>query len=381
MKTPNNRLEFANTLRGLACVVVMISHYILTFEFIHGRYDGFSAVPHPIFPKWIKWPFLDILSYAVGGFGVALFFLISGLVIPMSVDAMSRGSLPRVAFFISRVFRIMPTYAVGAAISVVALVFGARYNGNATYVFDVNTYAMNVSLFRDWMGGLQFDGVVWTLEVESKFYIVVLLFWALLRKRSLVPLATIAILAILATPFVTGYPVTWNPPDNFVWYVKYLMFMGIGVAFNYHYRGSISTKELRLIAFTLMATFAAVCSLDGTALEVPGSYAAALLLFSWVYAYRRNWTGGPVLRFFARISFPLYAVHAPIGYVSLRILVGLGWSGLSALAVVTPCVIFIAWIMHFLIETPTQIAGKWLAGKLQQLGAWLRTDDGAPQEQ
>ncbi len=381
MKT-DDRLAFANTLRGIACVAVLISHYIFTFDAIHGAYDGYSALPFRIYPAWVEEPILSAKLLELGSFGVALFFLISGLVIPFSVDAMSTRQLPRMAFLIARFFRIVPTYAVGAAISIAALILGARYNGNLTYWIDVETYLTNVSMFRDWIGTQQFDGVVWTLEVEAKFYLMVVLLWALLSRRSLLFIAAGAIAAIAAARFRGHYPLTWNPPENFVWYLKYLAFMCIGVAFNFHYRGTLNGRRLTVISVCMMSVFAAVGLYEKLPTQILCSYLVSLILFSWLYARRRDWTGGRTWTFFARISFSLYAVHAPLGYVSIRILLERGWGGLSAFAIVTPCVVLVAWLVYVLIEQPAQALGKRLATRFQNVAARLRpgTDDsGQPQ--
>lgn len=370
MKSNGHRLDFANSLRGIACLSVLISHYIFGFAEIHGQYDGFAALPRQAYP-WIPTSLMPPHSFvSFGSLGVALFFLISGLVIPFSVDGLSKGRLPRTAFFISRAFRIVPTYAAGAFISFCALRWGAMYNG-LTYDPDhaAAFFLSNISLFRDWTIYPQFDGVVWTLEVESKFYLFVMLAWAFLRKRSLMPLILLAVAAIAASPFHSTYPAEGLGLGNFIWYLKHLAFMGIGVVFHYHHRGALSSKALKWAAVALFAVFLGICVFERVPAAVPVSYGIALIVFGWLYFKRITWNGGPVVRFFADISFPLYAVHAPIGYVALRVLIGNGWSGLGAFAIVTPCVIFLAWLMHISVERFSQLIGKWLAAKLQGLAA------------
>jgi len=43
----------------------------------------------------------------------------------------------------------------------------------------------NMTLFRDWMGQGQIDGVIWTLEIEAKFYLFILLVWTAIGKGKL----------------------------------------------------------------------------------------------------------------------------------------------------------------------------------------------------
>jgi peptidoglycan/LPS O-acetylase OafA/YrhL len=370
MENSNRRLEFANSLRGIACLSVLVWHYIFTFAAIHGEYDGFPALSTNAYPAALLRLNAPDTIAKFGPFGVALFFLISGLVIPISVDAFSTRSLPRVAFFVSRAFRIVPTYAVGAGISLLALRWGAAYGGHS-YDPVGALYWSNVSLFRDWTPLPPFDGVVWTLEVESKFYLFVLLAWMLLCRRSLAPMIVLAIAAIGASPYRAAYPVNSLGLGNFIWYLKYVEFMSIGIVFNYHYRGAITARALKQTAGGLFSAFVIACAVERAPIDVPVSYGLALMLFGWMYFRRIRWNGGKLCRFFAAISFPLYAVHAPIGYVALRVLMGNGWSGLGAFAIVTPCVTSLAWVMHISVERSSQTLGKWLAAKIGHSGVGL----------
>ena len=93
------RLDHIHGLRGLAAVAVVIEHAALI-----ARASGaslFSGVLHAI---------------DLGRFGVVLFFLISGLVIPFSFS----GETPLRTFAIRRAFRLYPVYWL--SIPVLALV-------------------------------------------------------------------------------------------------------------------------------------------------------------------------------------------------------------------------------------------------------------------
>src|SRR6201999_2953774 len=61
-------------------------------------------------------PFERSRWFSAGDFGVSLFFLISGFVIPFSFANRSR-----LGFVLSRVCRLWPTYAVGVSITIMAL--------------------------------------------------------------------------------------------------------------------------------------------------------------------------------------------------------------------------------------------------------------------
>ena len=54
--------------------------------------------------------------FSLGHTGVALFFLVSGFVIPGAFDARTRW-----AFVVSRAWRLWPTYAAGLTLTIAAL--------------------------------------------------------------------------------------------------------------------------------------------------------------------------------------------------------------------------------------------------------------------
>ena len=66
------------------------------------------------------------LPYFWGYFGVALFFLISGFVIPLSVAKLSRSG-----FMVARIFRIWPTYLIGLAIAIFCIALNANLSGRS----------------------------------------------------------------------------------------------------------------------------------------------------------------------------------------------------------------------------------------------------------
>jgi len=369
MQLQPDRLAFANALRGIAALVVLVSHYVVMFDQIHGQYGGFAALPGNSFPASVVWLNDLIKPVHLGALGVALFFLVSGLVLPISVRSYARAPMGRAAFVTARLLRLVPTYAAGLAISFGAWSWATTHNGVPFERGTLSIYLANVSLFRDWIGVAQVDGVVWTLEVEAKFYLLILLFWGAVASQRLWPTLVVAALAVASAPLHADFPMSWNPPANFAWALPFLAYMGIGVGFSYHYMGRLSSRSLGTLCAVLLGAFIGIKWYNKAPVEVPASYAFALAIFAALYTWRRSWDGGAVIRFFARISYPLYAVHAPIGYIALRYLIGSGWNAVLAFGVVTAAVTAIAWAMHVLIEARSQEIGKKLAQAIQRAAA------------
>lgn len=94
-----------------------------------------------------------------GGYGVALFFLISGFVIPFSLR--KSGFLE---FLVSRMFRIVPTYFFGFTITLLAIFLCSCYFGRDWPFSYREIFIHYIPGIRDlfWTRGI--DGIIWTLE-------------------------------------------------------------------------------------------------------------------------------------------------------------------------------------------------------------------------
>src|SRR5437016_5851331 len=119
-----SRVQFADSLRGVACLSVGISHYCGVFWTggpVIPLIANVPPLPADIAPPYLYGVVVSSNHFNTGAFGVALFFLISGFVIPLSLDRLGTFSFLR-----ARCWRIGPTYAVGFLFTVGA---GARLSG------------------------------------------------------------------------------------------------------------------------------------------------------------------------------------------------------------------------------------------------------------
>ena len=133
--TSGDRLEWANTLRGLAALLVVIAH--LGAAFFVGFFG--PALGYPVndtLPDWPPGQWLLSLPFDLGGFGVSLFFLLSGLVITKSLHKYSRSG-----FAAARALRILPTFAAVYLFIVVAVALANNANG-MPYAVDAREAAV-----------------------------------------------------------------------------------------------------------------------------------------------------------------------------------------------------------------------------------------------
>ena len=133
--------------------------------------------------------------WALGEFGVVVFFVISGFLITgLLLDEVERtGSVNLGRFYLRRTLRIFPPYyafliclALAAATGAVALVSGD--------VLSAMTYTANYKLDRSW-----FVGHTWSLSVEEQFYLLwpAVLLFARTRRAILIAAAVVLLVPLI----------------------------------------------------------------------------------------------------------------------------------------------------------------------------------------
>ena len=168
------RLGWLDGLRGYAALVVVLFHLSPS---VIGP-DAHMAV----------FRVLDL-----GKYGVLLFFLVSGYVIPMSLDR--HGSLRR--FWTGRLFRIYPAYLVAIVLVVVTTASVPAVLRTET----VSSVLAHASMLSDPLGLRGAVRPFWTLSYEMVFYLVVAgLFAWRLHRHSAFWAAGLALVAVLAGP-------------------------------------------------------------------------------------------------------------------------------------------------------------------------------------
>jgi peptidoglycan/LPS O-acetylase OafA/YrhL len=171
------------TLRGLAAWMVCVYHFAFLFKHTY-----------PFMVDGLDW----------GQNGVYVFFVISGVVLPWSLDQVSYGYRNFWPFMQKRLLRLYPPFALSVLVCAVA--FHATHLFTwpvAEKVIDSLTFAVPFK-HSHWV-----NGVYWTLFVEFQYYIYLGLLFPLLAHRSLV-VRSCAIYGSLALSFCSA----WFPPAD-----------------------------------------------------------------------------------------------------------------------------------------------------------------------
>jgi len=350
------RIWFAQMLRGVAALLVVYFHLADHYWKDNNYVSSHSNLPSLGVDKTHPWHlvltgFFGHNHLELGDFGVALFFLISGFVIPFSLAKV--GGLK---FLVRRAFRIYPTYMVCFSLTALVLLLNSRVFG-LPLGFSLAGFWASVALLQDVFRVQPIDPVSWTLVIEMRFYLLCALLTAfrpLTDWRLIAGLALVFVAADLAGTHATG---EWAATLS---HIPYLTFMFLGTCFYNLIQGT-----WRPVTFGCMFALLALCFLAETSaisahnwrLRMLHAYPAAAVVFSLAYHFRSKFKPHAALDFFAQVSYPLYAVHSLLGFSLMYFFYHLHplpfVNFLEAFAVVLP----VAWVIHHFIEVPSNRFG------------------------
>jgi peptidoglycan/LPS O-acetylase OafA/YrhL len=170
------RLAWLDAMRGFAALCVVFDHMgTLVLQRVHT--DIFTVVD-------------------TGQYGVFVFFLVSGYIIPASLER--KGSVR--GFWVSRVFRLYPLYIVALALSILA--FKTGYGAIHGAQNSPKNWALSLPfMMSNMLNGANVPNVIWTLSFEMVFY---LLLTALFTYRVHRFSASYALTAMIAAVALGG---------------------------------------------------------------------------------------------------------------------------------------------------------------------------------
>jgi peptidoglycan/LPS O-acetylase OafA/YrhL len=329
---PQARAYEIDLLRFCAAVAVVFFHW----SFRGGAIDGPSVLSYPWLAPAARYGFL----------GVELFFMISGFVILMSA---SGGSVRD--FVVSRLVRLYPAFWVCCSLTFV----WAWVMADSKFVFTAWQYLVNLSMLSGFVGVPSIDGVYWSLFVEIRFYLLVLLVLAMgwMRRIDLLLWLWLAV-AVLQQVVHSGPLWHWLIAPHAAYFIA-------GAACYLIYRhGGTPQRYLLIAGAWVLALYRSVQGLDELEKQLGGHFDPFIicLLISFFFALmlgvatgrlgalrRRAWLS------LGMLTYPLYLLHQNIGYMVFnrwheRINIHwLFWGSFAAM-------LLAAWAVHRWVERP-----------------------------
>lgn len=363
----SGRFEWANVLRGVASVAVLVFHLGFIFWVAQDAAAGLARhAPAytgdegaPAFARVFQ-----AVPFDLGGFGVALFFLISGFVIAISLNRYSRAG-----FLVGRAMRLLPTYAAGYLVTclVIAVMSDPAGELSLRSVLVGAVPGLGLVLGVPVPG----DGIVWTLIIELMFYGVCLVAYRSISRRvlslALVAAACVAVQLVVPMPAVIVGSSKGGIAYLLLLACPFLPVMLVGVALSGIRSGHLSLRTGLVAAAGLVAVHATLLATSPVmppSVEYQVSFGVAILVFGAFWWFGRRVHAHRVTTFLADLSYPLYVVHPVLGYATLAVLTARHVPALVSLAVALLVVLVASWVLHHVVEVPTHRWGRRWARRL-----------------
>jgi len=373
-----HRIEWLDLLRAIAVLLVVFGHIFIAGpndpqsvgSWLPGMRDFIFGPNTFAENRYGLWGAIVAVNtgMVIGGTGVCIFFLVSGFVILQSIDRMQPGE-----FLLRRAIRLFPVSLVVTV--VVAMV-------TASYAVMVEEPQRN-SVLSTIASGLALQGyfqvfpaipVVWSLSAELIFYVLlaaaVALAGRLERSRIvMVALGCLALTSVARMPFfVALLPSSVHSrlsyTSELMVYVNYMLLGAVLYRWQSTGRALASAVAFALVLVTFILSHMVF-------MEPPGRYLGiglpdaiwSLVFFVAVMLMRPRGRWCAPLLWVAKVSYPLYLVHLPLGWVGLAVFHRLGF-GIDAACILSAILVFgPAWLLHISVEQPSHRFAKWITGR------------------
>jgi len=363
------RVWFPHFIRAVACLVIVYEHLAIDYLIspIAVRTLAFTETNvslgiRPPAAQMQVYEWLARLQVSPGQVAIFLFFLVSGFVIPFSLERRTVQG-----FLVRRFFRVYPTLWVGMAFTLGVLALQA-YLLDAAFPFGKKSIASSAALVSVYVGQPWVDSIYWTLAVEELFYgLAVLAAWRrALHNRGALVLGAVGMAVICLAMVPSDAPAA---PSVLWWFrlglsrnIGFAVLTLVGVVFHNHYVRRWDTRSCVLLTAAVFgAWFAAV--MGG---PFPGNQAfiyfnssvGATLVFWAFYVLRDRVPYSRAIDALGNISYPLYLLHIVTGFIVMHSL----YERIHSFYVVVPLtiavVLALAAILHKLVETPAMELGR-----------------------
>ncbi|HWZ35391.1 MAG TPA: acyltransferase [Mucilaginibacter sp.] len=279
--------------------------------------------------------FNKIVDYFInsGQQGVAVFFVISGFILPTSLYRSGYQLKNFFRFIAKRSLRVDPPYWF----SIILLFTIGLYPAKALHIDRLLyhlTYLVPFVKGQEW-----FTGVYWTLSIEFQFYLILALLFPLLIKGP--KYVSIAVLIAISL-FCLRYTVR-----GFI--ISYVYDFAFGFLAFFAYTKIVNMRPfiIILVGFTV-----AICCFK--------SIASGLVPFLTVLTivFMKTSKPVPVLSFLGNISYSIYLIHIPVMTFLGHQLSIYHLSPLALSVIFIATIIPAAYLMFYLVEKPSMLLSK-----------------------
>lgn len=347
------RISEIDALRGIACIMVVLHHF------------G-------------KLSLVNNFGSNMGWMGVDLFFIISGLVISLTIKNNTNWKY----FLINRFSRLFPTYWICLIISTLSIVVFYNFLNDSILSENppgfplVKLFLANFTMLQYYLDLADIDGSYWTLIIELLFYVFIFLFLILKKKHLLELIGGVCLLLPLAMGIAYKeniFAVYAQKTNRLVPLIVYFPLFYSGIIF---YKIKLEEKTLMrwlLLFFCFciqLFLFGEFYGVDNYTINQFIEYALLLTLIYLTFILfvydKLKFIANKYTIFIGNISYCIYLIHQTLG---LHILLPFMHNYLSINFWVSSfftlfIIVLISYLINKYIETPSIL---YFRKKLQKL--------------
>lgn len=314
----SQHIPVLDSLRAIAALSVVLFHFVtgpinfVTNEFV-----------------------LDV--FHIGLYGVQLFFVISGFVIPWSISRYDYKISNYFKFLLKRFLRLEPPYLVSIGLVILFFFLRKLYTDVPDdQVLSVNQLLLHLGYLIPFTDYTWINKVYWTLSIEFQFYLFMGLFYFVIASK-LIQIRIGGYILLFAISFIGGehFLLYWLP----VFLLGNMLFLFLTKRIN-------SYEFYSIVALALLHVF--------IFLPGPTFYVCLFPVISILFFHDFSI---PVLNWIGKISYSIYLIHTIVGYAFINVFSHYAHTAFTKIVVVILGIgtsIFCSYLMYLVIEKPSQ---------------------------
>lgn len=350
----NQRFHVVDALRGIAALLVLFFHLM------------FNSAQTDLLQSSAPSAVVELSRYAAHG--VAIFFVISGVVICYSVRHLPLTAGAAGNFALRRQVRLDPPYY---AVIVLVLLIGfveSRVPELESHSFTLGEVLLNMIYLQDITGVPAVIAVAWTLCIEVQFYLVIILIMLVLRrwkKLGSKSTQTFVIRTVVLGLGVISLAMPWLGWSTGPWFLGYWWMFALGMSIAWVLMG-----ELRVVSgWVIVGSVGLWClalNIESPA-SLGGYWAAWLTAIFLLTAVRTGFIAASVprpLTILGAWTYSLYLIHLTVIDVVMGGLFKVTGKSVAgawfAYVVGFVASLVAAWLLYELVEKRSVSWAQWL---------------------
>ncbi len=317
-----SEIPILDNLRAVAAWSVVLYHFICTTI-------GFTDVN-----SWIY------KTFYFGQYGVHLFFIISGMVIPWSLYKNSYRIKNLFSFLLKRLIRLEPPYLFSILLAIAFIYFrkySPTYDGLDRQITALQVF-LHVGYMVPFVENVSWlNSVYWTLAIEFQYYLIIGMLYFLFISPYLL-IRCLGYIILLAAPLISS-------SGNFLPY--WLPLFGVGIVLFLYKSNQIKVFELCATSICFVLHLFFFNGLVAASIAVASIF---LILFMFSYSNR-------FLSFLGKFSYSVYLIHPIVGAAFVNVLSHYVAGAFEKMLLVLGGLVITAvgsYIMYMAVEKPSK---------------------------